>query len=125
MKSGSSRVYIETPRRVVCSNFASVTQRQSQPFRAGRQHPSRPTRMSYSYESHFGPASELIEIGAFIQAAVHVETQLGSTGGRVFNTSTVSIIGSDALGDFPEDYRSSLSAECRSVKSEPSQPYSI
>lgn len=76
--------------------------------------------MSYSYESYFGPASEPINIGAFVQST-HVETQPQPTGGYVCRTSSASIAGFDILSKLPEEYRTSLSAECRYVSSGPRQ----
>ena len=75
--------------------------------------------MSYSYESQFGPPSEPIFIGAFVQAGL-IEIHSRPTG-RVFEASSASIVGFDTLDKLPEEYRTSLSAECRYVRYEPRQ----
>ena len=70
--------------------------------------------MAHAYEAQFGPVSDLIDIGHFIQSAIHLETQSPILA-PVFSTSPTSVTGYEAFQQLPEEIKDSIAAECRYV----------
>ena len=70
--------------------------------------------MAHSYESHFGPTSDTIDVAQFICSATDLETQTPISV-PVFSTSPSSVAGFDAMSQLPEDYKESIAEECRYV----------
>lgn len=66
--------------------------------------------MAHSYESHFGPASDPIDVARFIQIATELEKQT-----PVSRPSPDSVAGFQALDQLPEEYKDSIANECRYV----------
>lgn len=72
--------------------------------------------MSHSYESHFGPPSDQIDIAQFIEAATVLETRTPASI-LVFSTSPSSVAGFEEFDQLPEDQKESIASECRYVPS--------
>jgi len=70
--------------------------------------------MAHSYESHFGPASDLIHVAQFIQDATELEMQ-APISVPMFSTSPSSVAGFGAMDQLPEEYKESIAEECRYV----------
>ncbi|THH21344.1 hypothetical protein EW146_g204 [Bondarzewia mesenterica] len=64
---------------------------------------------SYSYESQFGPPSELIHVGSFIQSALETNT---SDSIDVFSVSPHRVRGEATFSDLSKERRSAIEAEC-------------
>ena len=72
--------------------------------------------MAHSYEAHFGPASDPIDIVQFIRDATELETQ-APVSIPMFSTSPRSVAGFEAMIQLPEDYKDSIAEECGYVHS--------
>jgi len=72
--------------------------------------------MAHSYESQFGPASDPIDIAQFVRTAIELETQ-APVSVPMFSPSPSSVAGFEAMDQLPEEYKESVSEECRYVVS--------
>ena len=68
--------------------------------------------MAHTNDSHFGPASDPIDIAQFIWAATELELQ-APTSMPIFSISPASVAGFEAMGQLPEEYKDSIAEECR------------